>query len=162
MDCRSRQKWQVSSCPRLCHPNQQREKSKPEFRRLVSPGEIRIYDASLLRTSLATHAGPEKKFDTFHSMYLCVHWEEKKTNAEFLSEVNRGNSFTILCERRVKWLRYRQTWLKQCFFLQHQSLSDVCVGLVQHPIKRCCFWFHCSQLFCRTLSNSWSISEQVV
>ena len=75
-----------------------------------------VYIACVISTLLfgsetcTTYAGQESKFTTFHlrsiRRILGISWLDKVTNADFLSRAGLPSVYTLLRQRRLRWLGY--------------------------------------------------------
>ena len=73
-----------------------------------------VYNACVISTLLygsetwTTYAGQESRFNTFHlrsiRRILGISWLDKVTNADFLSRAGLPSMYTLLRQRRLRWL----------------------------------------------------------
>ena len=78
--------------------------------------KMAVYIACVISTLLfgsdtcTTYAGQESMFTTFHlrsiHRILVISWLDKITNTDFLSRVGLPSMYTLLRQRRLRWLGY--------------------------------------------------------
>ena len=80
-------------------------------KKLTTSTKIAVYRACVLKTFLyggeswTTYAGQEKRLNTFHMRCLRrIHWSDKVTNNEVLERSGLPTLFTLLRQRRLRWL----------------------------------------------------------
>ncbi|XP_071479893.1 uncharacterized protein, partial [Diadema antillarum] len=81
---------------------------------LTKNTKLCVYQACVLSTLLygseswATYAGQEKRLNTFHlrclRRLLHIKWQDRVTNAEVLQRAGILSMFSLLSQRRLKWL----------------------------------------------------------
>lgn len=81
---------------------------------LTEKTKLRVYQACLLSTLLysseawTTYASHERKLNSFHlrclRRILRIQWQDKVPNTEVLERTGMNSMFSILSERRLRWL----------------------------------------------------------
>jgi len=82
--------------------------------KLTVKTKMAVYNACVLSTLLygsetwTTYARQEKKLNSFHlrslRRILCIRWQDKVTNTEVLAHANLPSMYTLLRQRRLRWL----------------------------------------------------------
>ena len=85
-----------------------------ENEKLTIKTKMAVYNACLVSTLLygneiwTTYARQERRLNSFHMRYLRrilgISWEDKVPNTEVLSRANLPTMFTLLRQRRLRWL----------------------------------------------------------
>ena len=83
-------------------------------KKLTTQTKVAVYPACIVNTLLygsefwTTYAGQEKRLNTFHMRclrhILSISWTDKVSNNEVLERADIPSMFTLLSQRRLRWL----------------------------------------------------------